>query len=146
MRPKLWHHVMTGLAAASLLAVTLFVIIRYGAMPDRIPTHFGPSGAADAFGPKSAIWFPLVMGWLMLILMTVLSFFPGAWNVPNRNPRTLAAAADMVAVMRLVVSLMFAWMTVCGVLGRGVGAWFLPATMAAVFLPLVYLIVQSCRK
>ena len=146
MRPKLWHHVMTGLSAALLLSVTLFVIVRYPAIPDQIPTHFGPSGQADAFGAKSGILFPLVMGWVMLVMMTVLSFFPGAWNVPGNSPRALAAAADMIAVLRLVVSLMFGWMTLCSALGRGLGAWFLPVTLAAVFLPLVYLIVQAARK
>ena len=146
MRPKLWHHIMTGLAAAALLAVTLFVIIRWGQLPDQVPTHFGPDGSADAFGNKSSILFPLVMGWFLLGLVTLISFFPDAWNVPNRNPRTLAAAANMVAVLRLVLALMFAWMTLCSALGRGLGSWFLPVTLTATFAPLVYLIVEASRK
>ena len=145
MRPKPWHHVMTGLSAAVLLGVTLFVAIRYGALPEQIPTHFGPGGQADSFGPKSGIFFPLVMGWFLLALITVLSFFPETWNVPRKSPRTLAAAADMIAVLRLVMALMFAWMTLCSALGRGLGGWFLPVSMIGVFAPLAYLIVESLR-
>lgn len=145
MRPKPWHHVMTGLSAAVLLGVTLFVVIHYGALPEQIPTHFGPGGQADAFGPKSGIFFPLVMGWFLLALITVVSFFPSAWNVPGNSPRTLAAAADMIAVLRLVMALMFVWMTLCSALGRGLGVWFLPVSLAGVFAPLVYLLVQAAR-
>ena len=146
MRPKLWHHIMTGLSVSLLLAVTLFVCIRYKSLPDQIPTHFGADGAADGFGSRSSILFPLILAWFTLGLMTVLSFFPNAWNVPSNKPRTLAAAADMIAVLRLVVSAMFAWMILCSTLGRGLGVWFLPVTMLATFAPLVYLLVVAAKK
>ncbi len=146
MRPKLWHHITTVVAALILLGVTVFAVIRYGSVPDQIPTHFNVAGLADAYGSKSRIIVLLVLGWVSLIMMTVLSFFPNTWNVPKRTPRALSAAADMVTVMRLVVTLMFAWITICSVLCRGLGAWFLPAVLAGVFAPLVYLLVVSARE
>ena len=60
--------------------------------------------------------------------------------------KTLAAAADMIAVMKLVTVLMFCWMILCSVQGWNLGSWFLPVTMVGMFAPLVHLIIASVRK
>ena len=146
MKPKLWHHILTGLSGLSLLGVTIFTAVRWNSLPDRIPTHFNAAGLADGYGPKSGVVMLLGLAWFMLILLTVAAFFPNAWNVPNRSPRTLAAAANMVAVMKLMTSLLFAWVVFCTVQGRGLGAWFMPAIMTGMFAPLVYLLIACARK
>ena len=146
MRPKLWHHIVTGLSGLSLLGVTVYTVVRYGALPDKIPSHFDGAGLADGFGHKSGLVMLLFLSWMMFGMLTVVSFFPDAWNVPNRNPRTLAAVADMLAAMKLVTTLMFCWLILCSVQGWNLGSWFLPVTMAGMFAPLVHLIIASVRK
>ena len=145
MRPRLWHHILTGLSAAAMLGVTVYTVIRYGSL-DKIPTHFDGAGLADAYGDKSMLIMLVFLAWMLFALLTAVSFFPDAWNVPKRNPRTLAATADMLAVTKLVMSLMFAWMILCSVQGWNLGRWFLPVTLVGMFAPLVYLIVVSVRK
>ena len=44
MRPKIWHHVMTGLSALALLGTTVFAIVRWGSLDGKIPTHFDSAG------------------------------------------------------------------------------------------------------
>ncbi len=147
MRPKLRHHILTGLSGFSLLGVTVFTVIRYGSLPEKIPTHFGPSGAADGYGHKSTLVMLIFLAWMLFGVLSAVAFLPpDAWNVPKRNPRTLAAAADMIAVMKLVTVLMFDWLILCSVLGRDLGPWFLPLTMAGMFAPLLHLIIASVRK
>lgn len=41
-----------GITAATAIAT----LRQYGALPERIPIHFGISGAADGFGPRWAAW------------------------------------------------------------------------------------------
>jgi Predicted membrane protein len=146
MRPKLWHHIVTGLSGLSLLGVTVYTVIRYGSLPEKIPTHFDGAGLADGFGHKSGLVMLLFLSWMMFGMLTVVSFFPDAWNVPKRSPRTLAAAADMLAVMKLVTTLMFCWLVLCSVQGWNLGGWFLPVTMAGLFAPLVHLLIAAARK
>jgi uncharacterized membrane protein len=146
MRPKLWHHIVTGLSGLSLLGVTVYTVIRYGALPDKIPSHFDGAGMADAYGHKSMLVMLLFTGWFLFGTLTAVSFFPGLWNVPNRNPRTLSAAADMLAVMKLVTTLMFCWLILCSVQSWNLGGWFLPVTMAGLFAPLVHLLIAAARK
>lgn len=146
MRPKLWHHILTGLSGLSLLGVTVYTVIRYGSMPDKIPSHFDAAGIADGYGHKSGVVMPLFLGWMLFAVLTVTAFFPSTWSVPNRNPRTLAATADMLAVMKLVTTLMFAWMVLCSVQGWNLGKWFMPVTMVGLFAPLVHLLITAVRK
>ena len=147
MRPKLWHHIVTGLSGLFLLGTTGYTVIRYGSLPEKIPTHFNGAGIADGFGHKSALVMLIFLAWMLFGVLSAVAFLPpDAWSVPNRNPRTLAAAADMLAVMKLVTVLMFCWLILCSVLGRDLGPWFLPLTMAGMFAPLLHLILASVRK
>ena len=146
MRPKLWHHILTGLSGLSLLGATVFTAVRWGALPEKIPTHFDGAGLADGFGHKSTLVMLLFLGWMLFAVLTATAFFPGLWSVPNRNPRTLAAAAVMIAVMKLVTTLMFCWLVFCSVQGRNLGAWFMPAVMVGMFAPLVHLLIAAARK
>ncbi len=146
MRPRLRHHIMTGISGLSLLGVTVYTVIRYGSLPDKIPSHFDGAGTVDAYGHKSMLVMLLFVGWMLFAVLSAVSFFPSLWNVPNRNPRTLAATADMLAVMKLVTTLMFAWIVLCSVQGRNLGKFFLPAVMAGLFAPLLYLLIAAARK
>ena len=146
MRPKLWHHILTGISGVFLLGTTVYTVIRYGSLPEKIPTHFGAAGVADGFGHKSTLVMLIFLAWMLFGVLTVVAFFPNAWNVPKRNARTLAAAADMIAVMKLVTVLMFCWMILCSVQSWNLGSWFLPLTMVGMFAPLVHLIIASVRK
>ena len=146
MRPKLWHHILTCVSGVFLLGMTVYTVIRYGSLPAKIPTHFDGAGVADGFGHKSTLVMLLFLAWMPFGLLTLVAFFPDVWNVPKRSPRTLAAAADMIAVMKLVTVLMFCWMILCSVQGWNLGSWFLPVTMVGMFAPLVHLIIASVRK
>jgi uncharacterized membrane protein len=60
-----------------LLAVTaIFLYTNFAALPERIPTHYGIDGRADAYHAKSApiVAMPLVMGVLVTALMVVLLY------------------------------------------------------------------------
>ena len=146
MKPKLWHHIMTGLGAALLLAATVFVLVRWSSLPEQIPSHFDAAGNPDGYGGKSGLIVLLVFFWFMYALITVCSFFPSTWNVPGKNrPNGLNATADMLAILRVLLALMLGWMLFCSALGRGLGAWFLPAVLGGMALDLGVGIFRAFR-
>ena len=103
MRIKPWYHVMTALGALLLLGATVFAALRWNTLPEQIPTSFDFAGLPDSYGEKNSLFallgagwvmflvmtvisfFPLGAGWVMFLVMTVISFFPQTWNTGTRR-------------------------------------------------------------
>lgn len=46
----------------AVVAVTVWVLVRYPSMPDTVPVHFAADGEADEWGSKSTVlWLSLIM-------------------------------------------------------------------------------------
>ena len=58
-----------ALGAACGLAAVAYAALRYGALPARVPTHFGPSGAPDAWREKS--FFTVMLLPILALVMGV---------------------------------------------------------------------------
>ncbi|HEX4320752.1 MAG TPA: DUF1648 domain-containing protein [Acidobacteriaceae bacterium] len=118
------------LHAISLITLAFLLWLTWGAvygpnhLADRIPTHFGLNGQADAWGqPKMLLLFP-VMAVFLYAMMTLVSRYPGAFNYPVRvtaqnRPRLQRIAQNMIA-----------WLT---------------AETVCLFAALQYFIVQAIR-
>ena len=147
MKQKLWHHIMTGLGLLMLLAATIFVLLHWQSLPEQIPTHFDGAGQASAYGGKGSLIMLLFLSWGMYALITVTSFFPSTWNMPGKNrPAGLRAAADMLALLRVQMAFMFAWLLFCSAAGRDLGVWFLPVTLGTITLNVLIGIVRALRS
>jgi uncharacterized membrane protein len=114
---------LTAGVVAGLIAIS-YAALSYAALPARVPTHFGPSGAPDAWRPKS---FFSVM--LLPILTLVLGIGLGAISVFTarakravRYPGTeislraqlrfRRAVTRMISTVSLLVAVMLMLMTV----------------------------------
>jgi hypothetical protein len=95
-------HILSLIALAFLLWVTWDSIYGPNRLADRIPTHFGLNGQADAWGqPKMLLLFP-AMAVFLYVMMTLVGRFPGAFNYPVRvtaqnRPRLQRIAQNMIA-------------------------------------------------
>jgi uncharacterized membrane protein len=82
---------ITLLDAAILIAWIAFAVAVNDRLPEQIPTHFGPSGAADAFAERSVgNWFALpAIGVCATILMLGLAELslrrPSMYNIPGKS-------------------------------------------------------------
>jgi uncharacterized membrane protein len=56
------------------IATVVYGMVAYEAMPDRVPTHFGPSGEADAWSDKSIVSVLLVPS-LNLVICPFIALF-----------------------------------------------------------------------
>ena len=93
-------------------------ISAYSRLPDRIPTHFGPGGAADGWAGKGV--FPvfglLMMGAALLVVMAFVSRLGARWyNFPGKE-RVLklppAQQAYVIAPMQELIAWLGAAMAV----------------------------------
>ncbi|WP_417217291.1 DUF1648 domain-containing protein [Arthrobacter sp.] len=89
-----WHlWVAFPLAAVILLGTHLYGLSLYAGLPDTIPTHWGPSGAPDAFDAKSPatvfgmLWIGLGMTALMAFLAAIIPALSPARAEPSQYRR-----------------------------------------------------------
>jgi uncharacterized membrane protein len=80
------------LNAGLLALITYTVLSRYSSLPDRIPVHFGISGAPDRWGSKSELFILVALVWGLTVLLYVfilsvpgLGRKPRLLNIPNKE-------------------------------------------------------------
>ena len=128
-----------ALALAGLAFQWALVATSWKTLPERVPTHYGFSGQADAYGDKSSLLLlPLLAGGLYAML-TALSFFPQRFNYPvqvndENRERVQALALEMVGWLKAELTWCFAyieWTTVRAAQGLadGLGRAFLPIVL-----------------
>lgn len=88
--------------------VWVYVIVAYNQAPDTIPTHFGPTGALDAFGPKSRMFFPCLLSTVVGACMMVGAYFPHTINLPGVKIVHVRQASLAIRMMRILGLLMLA--------------------------------------
>ena len=87
-----------------LLAVWGIIAWLISRAPDIVPTHFGPSGQPDAYGPPTRILVPCVVITLVTLALLFSPYFPKATlNMPfyqkEGNPRQDRLAVLLTRVL-----------------------------------------------
>ena len=135
---------IVGLA---LLAVLCWITIRalHGPdpLPARIPTHFDMSGNPNGWGSPATLWFLPAMAAAIYGLITVVSFFPSAFNypvpvTPENRPRLQTLSLQMVAWLKVELAFLFTllqWFILAAVRsGHGhLSVWIVPLFLVLVF-------------
>lgn len=139
----------------ALLVFWGFTILSYPNLPGTIPVHYNEHGVADGFGDKVKILILPVVATIFFIGITILNKFPHLFNYPTditeQNAfRQYTNMTRMNRYLKLVFVILFgliAFKTIkgAGEGAAGLGAWFLPLTVAMIFIPLVYFVVNSLR-
>jgi uncharacterized membrane protein len=140
----------------ALLALWVWTGTSYSSLPDSIPTHFSASGEADGFGRKASIVGLPVIATLLYIGLTLLNRVPHIFNFPtpvtqDNALRQYTNATRMIRYLKLILVLVFAgisFQTIQQANGKadGLGVWFLPVTLGAIFLPLLYFVINSIKE
>ncbi len=153
---KLWIRLaLLVLTLLVLLTTTVFVAVRWRSIPEQIPSHFDGGGHVTDWTGKGSLITLLVIDWAAAILVAVTARMSpetrkkygirvSAIRVGSRT--ALPATGLMLDILALVLALIFSYVAVCSALCRELGAWFLPATLAAVFLPILIPVTASLRK
>ena len=76
-----YQKVINLLSFLLFLGLFLYPVLIWSKIPDEIPTHYNFAGEADAFGSKSSILIPSLIGALLCGLLLFVGHFPDIWNV-----------------------------------------------------------------
>lgn len=121
------ENVCDALCLFTLIGLGALTTLYWRALPEEVPTHFGLSGEADDWGPKSTIFiFPAIVT-LTLLLTFAVQFIPQhLWNYPVKitqanAERQYALARRLLALIRVELCIMFVvlyWQILESAIGR----------------------------
>lgn len=160
-RPRIELHrepVDVALQAAAALALLFSGIILLNAwprLPDSVPVHFGANGTPDGWGSKRALLLLPGLGLAIVVLLTLLERVPHVHNypwpiTPENARRQYLNSSRMLAAIKAVVAWVLAvgfWRSCAVAEGQaaGLGGWFLPASLLAIFGTVAFFLVRGFR-
>lgn len=148
-------HTLELLSMLILIVMWLLTIFVFIKSPTVIPTHFNASGIPDDYGNKSSILILPVIASLIFFGITWLNKYPHILNyastITEENAhKQYSQATRMLRFLKLVVLLIFTilvlltYLTSIGVVSS-LGAWFLPAVIVLMLVPVFIPIIISLR-
>ena len=141
---------MNRLSLLVLLSSAVFLALYWKSIPPEVPMHYNAAGEIDRWGSRAELLILPVIAWLLYGVMTVVEQFPGAWNTgvkvtAENRERVYALLGHMLSTLKLLVMVLFAWLTLWCALARPLPVWFLPVVLAAVFGDMLYWLVRLFR-
>lgn len=135
--------VLNVLCLIILIGTTVLLISFWHKIPDKLPMHYDFAGNIDRWGAKSEIIILPVITWIMYLFMTVIERFPQMWNTgvqitEENKERVYATLLHLLSSVKLILVVVFTYLTVQSAAGVELPSWFLPAILLAVFGDLGY--------
>ena len=140
---------MNRLSLLVLVGTVVFLAGYWKQIPAEVPMHYA-AGEIDRWGSRAELLILPVIAWLLYGLLTVVEQFPSAWNTgvkvtAENREQVYALLGHMLSTLKLLVMVMFAWITLWCALARPLPVWFLPVVLAAVFGNMAYWLVRLFR-
>jgi hypothetical protein len=137
----------------AVLAMWILLLTTYSTLPDLIPIHFNGIGEVNHFGEKNSIFMLPVIATVLYAVITILSRFPHILNYPVKITENNASfqyrnMLRMIRIVKLMIVLIFGYLLLHTILNtgentQGLGIWFMPVSLAIVFIPVIYFMVKS---
>ena len=151
-RPRLIDYIFLALSALCFLFTLIYGCIKLPQLPDMLPSHFNFAGEIDVWSGKAgAVSAPIVFGFLLLVILGPIQFFPQIWNntqgVPAyKLPRVIRATRTMMSLMLLSTEAFMAYTMVCAVHLSPLHPVATPIFMVLMFVPIAIVLVETFRK
>jgi len=144
---------ITGIIA--VIAMLVLTAMSFKGLPDRIPTHFNGMGNPDNYGGKGMIWLLPCITVVMFTGLSIINLFPFTFNFPvniteENAPRLYRHAMRSIRILNLMLVLLFfylTWQTItlAGGKSSGLGFLFLPVSIFAIMIFMLYMIVRMYK-
>lgn len=143
--------ILEGLSLLGMAGTTLYLIVGWDSFPDRIPVHYNAAGEIDRWGGKGELLFLPVVMWILYIGITLIQRFPQIWNTgvqvtQENGARVYRILMYMVETLKLIITAGLSFLSVFGVTGRNLPAWFLPVFLGVTFADLIFWLVCLVRR
>lgn len=135
------------IATIPIIFILVYLEMIWSDIPKIIPTHFGFSGAPDAFGNKNSLFILVIIAASLHLLLAVLSKFPQYYNYPfsitEKNAEPLyKIGRQLMLLIDLEISFLFSiltWQNVQAALGTkdGINGGIVFLFIGAIVLTLI---------
>ena len=165
--PAILRRISMVLSILIMLAATIWLLVIWPSVPETVPSHFSADGTPSSFAGKKSLFAPLIIGWMVAALFIVLEFFPQYWNIPSKSngfpvsigkfssksnngaqaaPGAIESMRSMMAVDRVMISLLFAVITICSAKGKSLPVWAMIVIIAAMAIGSAFFSIQASRR
>ena len=141
IKPRIIDYIFMGLAVLCFLFTLIYGCVKLPQLPDLLPSHYN-------FAGDSA---PMVIGFLVLVIMGPVLFFPQVWNntqgIPAyKLPRLIRATRTMMSLMLLSSEAFMAYTLLCSVRLSPLHPAATPIYFVLIGVPIVVVLVETFRK
>ncbi len=155
MLPIDW--LLEALALLGVMVLFGYALYHYPKMPDIIPSHFNAAGKADDYSSKDSFWFLPGVTVFIYALLTLVALVPQQLNYPvkiteGNAPKQYALAVRFIRYLKVILICLFFFIVMAivkdvrGSESSGLGLWFLPVFMGAIFIPMILYFILSGRN
>ncbi len=151
-RPRLIDYIFLGLSVLCFLFTLIYGCVKLPSLPDMLPSHFNSAGAIDGWSGKAgAVSAPMVFGFIMLVILGPIQFFPQVWNntqgVPAyKLPRVIRATRTMMSLMLFSSEAFMAYTLLCAVHLSPLHPAATPIYFVLIGVPIVVVLFETFRK
>ena len=151
-KPRLIDYILLGLSVLCFLFTLIYGCIKLPQLPDLLPSHFNFAGEIDGWSGKAgAVSAPIVFGFLMLVILGPIQFFPQVWNntqgVPAyKLPRLIRTTRTMMSLMLLSSEAFMAYTLLCSVHLTPMHPAATPIYFVLIGVPIVVVLFETFRK
>lgn len=151
-KPRLIDYILLGLSVLCFLFTLIYGCIKLPQLPDLLPSHYNFAGEIDGWsGRAGAVSAPIVFGFLMLVILGPIQFFPQVWNntqgVPAyKLPRLIRATRTMMSLMLLSSEAFMAYTLLCSVHLTPLHPAATPIYFVLIGVPIVVVLFETFRK
>ena len=147
--------VLEALSTAGVLSSIALLVAVWSKLPERVPTHFGMSGAPDGWGSRTALLLFVIAPFVVHVGLTVLSRVPWAYNYPvkvteENAERLYTIGRRFMGLLRTEIVWMFVvlgWLTIRVALKQagGVGMGMVLGPVILIYGTVAYFAVAMFR-
>jgi len=138
------------ITAMLLLLMFGYLISIWNSIPNIIPYHYDFAGEANAWSGKSSVLIMPFVGAALYLIITILSFFPQAWNTPVRITEknylfVYQNIRNLVSYTKLIFVAVFFYVTFKMANSQPLDSLFLPIFLCLMFVPIAFFIVKIVK-
>lgn len=141
------QRMIEGLTIFTLIAISIYVMIVWGNLPQEVATSFSISGKIQSVGPKSSVLWKLALSYIIYISLTIIFVNPHLWGIGNiknkkKKQEAFLLTSNLISFLKLILVSIVCYIIFCIVNNVDLGVVFIPLS---VFLPLAVSFSTSAK-
>lgn len=133
-----YHKTIKWLCIGIQAGVVLYLLSIWKSLPDSVPMHYNAIGEADSYGGKWTVWITPAGMLLMYQFLALVERHPDWWNTAvtitrGNCEKVYGMLKNMIVSVKLIVMLIFGYLSICVGFGEKLGGWFLPVSLILTF-------------